>query len=69
MLKPIPIPVYIPTYGDVHGLFVEDDTGGWYCVAIEDMQYSVDDWRKVKPPYPTPELAAVALLKLYEKIA
>jgi hypothetical protein len=67
--KPIPIPVFIPGYGDVRGLFVEEDAGGWSCIAIGDMQYSYDNWRLREPASLTPEAVAVALLKLYEKIA
>ena len=69
VLGPIAIPVCIPGYGDVQGRFVEEDAGGWYCVAIGDMQYSVDNWRQFELPSPTPEAAAMALLQLYEQIA
>jgi hypothetical protein len=67
--KPIPIPVFVPSYGEVQGFFVEDDTGGWYCVAIGEMTYTYDEWCAVAPASRTPALAAVALLKLFKKIS
>jgi hypothetical protein len=66
-LKPIPILIFLPGYGDSQGLFVEEESGGWYCVAIGELRQSVEDWRRIEVPYPTPKEAAEALLKLYEQ--